>query len=189
MRIAMPRFNLWILVGLFLISVAKLTSQEPTNDGLPSSFDVKKIEKDAPNSGNPERFYVLAWHESKWKYDGTVRHWQKCLAIRSLPSGKYQVYHLVCRNSKDNPGWSLEMVHAIGEPGLPGKWYWSSKQFDSRPSNKVIYESLSTLELNWDFGRRADCVGCGVCKQTWKNVIGEEPSRFFPDETLPPPPK
>src|SRR6516162_7945373 len=68
-----------------------------------------------------------------------------------------------------------------GEAGPTGRWYFNSKYFNSRPGNKEIYDSLSSLtDVNWRFERGNNCVGCGVCEKSWQDAIGEKPSRFFP---------
>jgi hypothetical protein len=161
-------------------------SQDREHDGLPRSFDVKKIEEDAPNSGVPGSFYVLCWHTSAWTYEGKEYRQESCLALRVFGKDKperWDLYHLYRRPFDKDPSWHLSMRHATGgEAGPTGRWYFDFKVFKSHPGNKEIYDSLSSSStgVNWRFERGDNCVGCGVCEKSWQEAISEKPTRFFP---------
>jgi hypothetical protein len=177
------------IIGLVLLSFnsCPLCSQQPEADTLPRSWDVKQIEKDAPNSVVPGRFYVLAWHASAWTYLGKEYQEERCLALRLFGKGqsdRWDLYHLYRRPHEKGSRWNLSMHHATGgEAGLTGRWYFHAKVFTSRPGNKEIYDSLSlsSTGVNWKFERGDDCAGCGVCQKNWQEAIGEKPTRFFPE--------
>src|SRR5690242_4355242 len=85
-----------------------LHSQSPDADGFPPSWDLKQIEKDAPNSGSSGRFYVLAWHASAWKFEGKEHHVDRCLVIRAFGDTKadrWKLYHLYREPSKKDSSW------------------------------------------------------------------------------------
>lgn len=173
-------------IVFILLNLRPLHSQTRETDGLPSSWDVKQIEKAASNAG---RFYVLAWHASAWKFEGREHRIDKCLALCAFGDGKadrWKLYHLYRDPGKKDSGWQISMFHAIGGAGGPtGKWYLCEKEFRSRPTNREIYDSLSS-SVDWSFERGVDCVGCGVCEKTWREAIGEKPTEFFPPAKLTP---
>jgi hypothetical protein len=176
-----------LLVAVVLLSfnLSPVRSQN-ADDGLPRSWDLKQIEKDAPNSGVAGRFYVLAWHASAWTYMGKEYRIDSCLALRVLGNGKperWDLYHLYRSPLDKDPSWHISMHHATGgEAGPTGRWYFHGKSFKSRPGNKQIYDSLSlsSTGVSWSFERADDCVACGVCEKSWQEAIGEKPTRFFP---------
>jgi hypothetical protein len=157
-------------------------SANSNSSELPRSWNVKQIEKEAPNGG-AGRFYVLAWYASEWTYTGKKYRADKCLVVRVLDkseSGRWQLCGLYRCDSEGDFRWSLSMHHATGgEAGPTGMWYWHHKQFKTRPANKDIYDALSRTVL-WRFQRDEHCVGCGVCEKNWEAAIGERPTRFFP---------
>jgi len=182
MRVSFP------MVGLVLLSfnLSPLYSQNPEAEGLPYSWYVRQIEKDAPNSVVPGCFYVLAWDASAWTYMGKEWRVESCLALRVFGKDepdRWDLYHLYRRPLEKDSRWHISMHHATGgEAGPTGRWYFHSKVFKSRPGNKEIYDSLSSSStgVNWKFERGDDCVGCGVYEKSWQEAIGEKPTRFFP---------
>jgi hypothetical protein len=182
MRLSFPL----VVMALLSFNVAPLGSQNLDADGLPLSWDVKQIEKDAPNSVVPGRFYVLAWRASAWTYMGKECRQESCLALRVFGKSepdRWDIYHLYREPLEKDPRWHISMHHATGgEAGPTGMWYLHTKVFKSRPGNKEIYDSLSmsSTGVNWRFERGDNCVGCGVCEKNWQEAIGEKPTRFFP---------
>jgi hypothetical protein len=181
------RPGLIVVVGVILLSFASSPahSQGREDDGLPRSWDVKLIEKDAPNSSVPGRFYVLAWHASAWTYKGKAYRVDSCLALRVFGKDKperWDLYHLYRQPLDDDSRWNLSFHHVTVDADLGGLWCLDAKDFKSRPGNKEIYDSLpaSSTGIAWDFERGEDCVGCGVCEKSWQEAIGEKPTRFFP---------
>ncbi|HYV39926.1 MAG TPA: hypothetical protein VE988_29840 [Gemmataceae bacterium] len=181
------RMNL-ALFGMVLLSynLSPFRSQNPDTNALPASWDVNQIEKDAPNSVVPGRFYVLAWHASAWTYMGKEYRRESCLALRVFGNDKperWDLYHLYREPLERDSRWRVSMHHATGgDAGPTGRWYFHVKDFKSRPGNKDIYDSLSmsSTGVNWKFERGGDCVGCGVCEKNWQEAIGEKPTQFFP---------
>jgi hypothetical protein len=159
----------------------------PDDDGLPRSWDVKQIEKDAPNSGVPGRFYILAWTASAWTYMGKAHQIESCLALRVFGKDqpdRWDLYHLYRRPLEPDSRWLISMHHATGgEAGPTGTWYHHAKVFRSHPGNKEIYDSLSmsSTGVSWDFELGDNCVGCAVCEKNWQEAIGEKPTLFFPE--------
>jgi hypothetical protein len=178
-----------LLLGVVLGSFnsSPIQSQNRDADGLPPSWDVKQIEKDAPNSGVPGRFYVLAWHASSWTYMGKEYRGERCLTLRVFGKDKpvrWDLNHLSRAPLDKDPRWYLSFHHELGgEAGPTGQWYFHYKVFKARPGNKEIYDSLSmsSTGVNWSFERGDDCVGCGVCEKSWQEATGEKPTRFFPE--------
>lgn len=164
-----------------------IDGQEADIDGLPRSWDVKQIEKEAPNSVVPSRFYVLAWHSSEWTFMGVKQRRDKCLVLRVFGKDepyRWDLYHLYRRPSEKEARWHISMHHATGgEAGPTGRWYFHSRVFKSKPGNKEIYESLplSSTGVNWRFVRGDDCTGCGVCEKNWLEALGEKLTHFFPE--------
>jgi hypothetical protein len=179
-------FLVVVAVVLSSFGCSPAGSQDRDDDGLPRSWDVKKIEKDVFNSGVPGRFYVLAWHASAWTYKGKEHRQERCLAMRVIGKDnpeRWDLYHLYRRPLDEDPSWQISMHHATGgEAGPTGRWYFHCTSFKSRPGNKETYESLSlsSTGVDWDFERGDNCVGCGVCEKSWQEAIGEKPTRFFP---------
>src|SRR5262245_6573311 len=94
------RFLVVVWVVLSSLALSSARSQDRENHGLPRSWDVKKIEKDAPNSVVSGRFYVLAWHASAWTYEGKEYRQESCLALRVFGKDKperWDLYHLYRR--------------------------------------------------------------------------------------------
>jgi hypothetical protein len=176
------RFPLLVII-LVPFTLVPSFGQEQDTDGLPRSWDIKQIEKDAPNSVVPGRFYVLAWHASAWTFTGKEFRQESCLALRVHGKEKperWDLYHLYRRPLEKDATWSISMHHATGgEAGPTGRWYFHSQVFNSRPGNKQIYDSLglSSKGVNWTFERGDNCVGCGVCKKNWEEPIGEKPTK------------
>lgn len=174
-----------VILSSFGMSLAR--SQDREDEGLPRSWDIKNIEKGAPNSDAPGRFYVLAWRASASTYEGKEYRTESCLALRVFGMDKperWDLYHLYRRPLDKDPRWRISMHHATGgEAGPTGRWYFHYKVFKSRPGNKDIYDSLSSSStgVSWNFERDDDCVGCGICEKSWQKAIGEKPTRFFPE--------
>ena len=180
------RFAAMTMVLAALTAWSPVLSQDKTvSNQISRLVRLDDIPTRAPPYGKEGVVHVLAWKVMRGA-DG--RRGEACLVMKVLEKDDgYGRWCLAClsRNPADKePQWALTFAHLLGEKGSKhflGRWVLHAKRFKDRPGNKEIYDSFSIEEVNWSFELQAGIglVGCGVCEESWKAVIGEEPTRFF----------
>lgn len=172
-----------VLLALCAASVTAAPRQKPVSNEPPRSWDLDEIARETPTFAGG-RVYVLAWTIMEDEDDRRLRV-ESCLVMRVLDKKEgYCLAHLYRHPNNKKPQWELSMTHVMGAKGTkdyPGQWYIHTKCFEKRPGNKEVYGSLSFEEVDWTFECEKGCklVDCGVCEKTWREVIGERPTRFF----------
>jgi hypothetical protein len=157
---------------------------EPIPNELPRSWSLEEIAEATPPCATKSHVYVLAW---KVMEDDRPLRVESCLALRVLDEddgdGRWCLAHLYRHPSDKRPEWRLSSSHLRGgkKAGKFGLWISHYKCFKVRPTNKVIYASFSSEELNWSFKQPEGYgfVSCAVCEKNWEAVVGEKPTRFF----------
>jgi hypothetical protein len=173
-------------LGPVFVYIATGLSVSPQEHGvpneLPRSWSMEHIAKQAPPIETKEPVYVLAW---KVMEDDRPMRVESCLVLKVLENNKrYCLAHLWRNPTDRNSRWDLRWTHVSGLKGTkyyPGLWLMHAKTFEKKPSNKELYAALSPEEVDWPFELEKgwNYVGCGVCEESWKEAIGEKPTRFF----------
>jgi hypothetical protein len=152
---------------------------------LPRSWSLAEMTEATPPYRVEGRVYALAWQVVEDERPVRV---ESCLVLKVLEQedghGRWCLAHLYRRPDEEKPEWSVSMIHVTGKEGtryFPGLWIHHSKRFQDRPGNKELYASLAPEEVGWSFEQEKGWkfVGCGVCEKSWREALGERPTRFF----------
>jgi hypothetical protein len=177
------------VVSTLLVTVvpcSSLTTQRRTvPNELPRSWSLDEIAKEAPPYRAEGRVYVLAW---KVVEDDRPLRIESCLVLKVLDgesdTGRWCLAHLYRHPADAKPEWKLSFTHVSGKRGtkyFPGLDLLHVKRFKEKPGNKEVYGALGFEEVNWTFelAKRWKVIGCGICERSWKDAVGEKPTRFF----------
>jgi hypothetical protein len=161
------------------------TQQIGGDECLPKGWTVEQmlpaipsdIEGHFPGILNPTA-HVLAW---KMEEDNRPWHVENCLL---WVSGN---------NLKGNKRWALARLgRGWSERFKSDRINWDLyfimdghahpfKVFERPPTNRDVYDFLEKAE--WKFGTPDwEIIDARVCRKTWMEVIGEAPTKFFPNE-------
>jgi hypothetical protein len=167
-----------VLVSFCALGLAAAPPTVGANE-LPTSWRLDEIRKAA--SADPDcRAYVLAW---KAVQDERPLRVETCLVltVHSNDDGSpyWRLSHLYRHPLAKKPEWELSMTHVFDRNG--GLWFIHCAAL-RKPSNKEIYASLDFANANWSFAHEKgwEVLDCRVCEKTWRQVVGEKPTKFFP---------
>lgn len=145
---------------------------------IPGDWKLEEIAEAV--GGGDGRVYVLAWCRKKDDRDFLI---DSCLAVKVQDDNRGFLFANLFRHPEDEkPEWHQSMMHATGgKAGPTGRWYFHYKHFKDKPTNRQIYDAFGFEDLYWSFKIEKDymIVGCGVCEKSWKEAIGEKPTRYF----------
>jgi hypothetical protein len=177
-------FLLVLAMGKIALGAEPRSATKPaTADRVPEGWDALDIGKSAlmgreKDGIKPEEFQakILTWRIEEDKrplYIESCVVWIKFVNLDHQPT--WRLGHLY-RHSKES-AWSFSWVTDVG--------YWNHADFKQPPTNKQVYEFLK--ETWWTFGEHEEFVhndefillDCGVCANTWKDLTGEPPSKFY----------
>ena len=172
-----------VMVGSYLESRIK-EKPHPARQEFPASWNVDEILAALAKTGCPGPYssgpkpqaHVLAW---KTKEDHRPWYVEECILwvhwMESNGRKHWTLAHLG-RNPKPPPqgrgrGWELAIVY-----DAPVAYY---RVFDIPPTNQDVYMFCS--DSWWEFGPDGGfrILDARVCVETWRQVIGEEPTKFF----------
>jgi hypothetical protein len=186
----MRRFLCQHRVVLVLSASCALASCRPdngtpaTDDALPAEWRIEDIAaavRSPQTHFSASGTYVLAWKETGRKEGAEpVFTSAQCLVLKEFRTtdGK-QLWVLAFVSSGFVRGtWREDFDYAMRVDGLccqiPHR-----REFEKCPTNKDVYAFMDSFE--WQLGPQTDSqiVRGRVCRDTWKRVIGAEPTRSF----------
>lgn len=150
----------------------------PSPDRLPSGWVVNDLASAAGDKSGPTDVRVLVWQIME---DDRPLYVESCVVWLHWKDGRdypWRLAHLY-RHPKDQqppPEWRLSMVWDVP--------YTSRQEFDHPPTNADVNQFLKDTWWKFEPEDRWRLLDAAVCVNTWREVIGEEPTKFYDERLL-----
>ncbi len=194
-------YNLLIASVLLALTSCQRPNPNPTVDRkvvagriadassqLPSGWRLEDISRAVPAPDGPAnqpvdgKVAVLAW---KICQDARPFTTEQALVLKEFSRPGTEPLWVIASVYQPVAGiWEISEIRYMmpSRGDSPGycRWVRHCKTLGTRPRNKEIYDFMD--EFKWILGSEEGwrLLGGQVCSETWRNVVGEAPTRTFP---------
>jgi hypothetical protein len=182
---------------LFLLAAFSLASCRSVNDTaggnhepLPEGWRLDDISEAEPaEPGQTPVFeaqgaYVLAWKISQEERPGSPL--EECLLLKRFakPDGEQRWVLAAVVRKPPQEKWRVRYVLAmmprkVDMPSVCTSVYYR-RTYQKCPTNGELYAFMDEFDWRLEPPKGWWLLRGQVCRDTWRDVIGEEPTRFFP---------